>query len=412
MNAPIVILFVLLLHSTNNGLFADAFAHNLVETNIGCMTDLSTDEVIMNEEVLPPEESDFPEMHLAVLDQNENPVQGTTFEYDPSAKTIQIAFVNPYSKSEFRDDLQFVVEIEGPTEDSRAAEFITAESIGCDNNRRASGRLLSNQAAMVLQLNDPTAKLRLWGGWATGHNAVRLTPDLILEPRQTKEEAEESIEELEEEIGEAEFRNSNGEKEIRKQDEEKLEKLLHGENEDNEERTLAGLNGKRTNLLEKPGNVPEGLFDNSKKKDLVLEVARKDKERGQQAKPIPGLLNEKRVDLDSKKTVGRAKKRHSLKDHTTNQRKRRDIPENIGIGDDQTDDDLPPPDPVNDDALPFEGDIDDGGSRNVQKIKMPKQEKRRLDDGQHFLACIFFAASMTLILTIFRKKRDKGRRDL
>ena len=403
MSAPVAILFLLLLFSTNNGLFADAFAHNLVETNIGCMTDLSTDEVIMNEEVLPPEESDFPEMHLAVLDQNENAVQGTTVEYDPFAKTIQIAFVNPYSKSEFRDDLQFVVEIEGPTEDSRAAEFVTAESIGCDNNRRASGRLLSNQAAMVLQINDPTAKLRLWGGWATGHNAVRLTPDLILEPGQTKEEAEESIEELEEEIGEAEFRNSNGEKEIRKQDEEKLQKLLHGDNEENEERTLAGL--KRTNLLEKPGNVPEGLFDNSKKKDLGLEVTRTDKERGQQAKPIPGSINEKRIDLDSKKTVGRAKKRHTLSDHTS--RKRRDIPENIGIGDDQTDDDLPPPEPVNDDALPFEGDADDGGSRKIEK-----QEKRRLDDAQHFLACIFFAASMTLILTIFRKKRDKGRRDL
>ncbi len=385
------------------------------------MTDLSTDEVIMNEEVKPPEESDFPKMHLAVLDDNENPIEKTIFEYDPSAKMIQIAFVNPYTTDEFQDDLQFVVEIEGPTEDSRAAEFVSGEAIGCENNRRASGRLLSNQAAVILQINDPTAKLRLWGGWATGHNAVRLTPDLILEPgQQTKEEVEQSIEELEEEIGEEEFRNSNQEKAIRKQDEEKLQKLLNQDsNSASETKEHRGLQRKRKNLLEKPGSVPEGLFDKSKKtNDLGLEIARNDKDR--QAKPIPKQLNQQQLDVDSKKTTGRAKKRHTLTDHVAAHRNRRDIPENLGIGDDQTDDDLPAvgqADPGNDDALPFEGDLDDddaGSARKVDKreTKFLRGERRRLDDAQHFLACIFFAASMTLILTIFRKKRDKGRRDL
>ena len=420
--ASLGMLFLILLSvpTTNKRIFADAFARNLVDTKIGCMTDLSTDEVIMNEEVIPPEESDFPKMHLAVLDDNENPIDKTTFEYEPSAKTIQIAFVNPYTTDEFYDDLQFVVEIEGPTEDSRTAEFVSGEAIGCDNNKRASGRLLSNQAAMTLQINDPTAKLRLWGGWATGHNAVRLTPELILEPgQQTIEEVEQSIEELEEEIGEEEFRNSNEEKAIRKQAEEQLQKLLNEES-DSASKKETTKKRKRKNLLEKPGNIPEGLFDKSKKtNDLGLEIARSDKEGASQGRAIPENPNQKQFDLNSKKTAGRARKRHTLTDHTTTHRNRRDVPENIGIGDDQTDDDLPAVgevDPVIDDALPFEGDLDDdgGSTRKVKKIekKSLRREKRRLDDAQHFLACIFFAASMTLILTIFRKKRDKGRRDL
>merc|ERR1740133_559453 len=87
--------------------------------------------------------------------------------------TITIAFVNPYSIQEFREDLQFVMEVEGP------AEFIDGGAIGCEGNIRISGY---NNDAVVLKVNDPTAKLKVWGGWATGHSSVRLIPDLILEP--------------------------------------------------------------------------------------------------------------------------------------------------------------------------------------------------------------------------------------
>jgi len=239
--------------------FADAFASNLVDTGIGCMTELSTDEVIMNEEVKPPEESDFPRMHLAVLDSEgapmENEPTSIPYKYDPTIKTIQLAFVNPYTADEFHDDLQFVVEVAGPTEDSGAAEFVSGgSSIGCEKNKRVSGRLMDGLARVVLQINDPTVQLRVWGGWATGHNAVRLTPALLLEPGQPgsaanekgddeppsgdEEDDEEAIEELEEEIMEEEFKNTDHEKALREQEEEKLEKLLHGgssESSDEEE---------------------------------------------------------------------------------------------------------------------------------------------------------------------------------
>lgn len=451
-------LLLILLISTNRILLADAFASNLVNTGIGCMTELSTDEVIMNEEVKPPEQSDFPKMYLAVLDGSDKPINSNNrFRYDPKVPTLNIAFVNPYSSSEFNEDLQFVIEIEGPTEDSRAAEFVSGGLIGCDNNKRVSNNLIDSQASVVLQINDPTATLRIWAGWATGHNAVRLLPDLVLEPGEagsaaaekqedvqplSREEEEEELEDLEEELREEEFRNTDKEKLMREQQEEKLEKLLNDEpeipkqqeqialrEETTEEKKV--LQRKRKNVLEKPDSVPEGLIDLSKRvKDLGLEIARKDRERGQRGndasdtKSIQQKLKDKQLDLDASNNNDdndgqRQKKKHRLTDHTVEHKQRRDIPETINIYDDVTDDDLPEveaPDVGNDDFLPDEGDIDDadihaaGTERESSSSSFELQLV--LDGSNHFLACVFFAASMTLFLMIFGKKRDKGRRDL
>ncbi len=414
-----MLLLVLLdLPSTNRILFADAFASNLVETKMGCMTDLSTDEVIMNEDVKPPEESDFPKMHLAVLDESDKPIDATSFSYDPTQKTLQIAFVNPYSTSEFNDDLQFVMEIEGPTEDSRAAEFVSGGSVGCDNNKRVSGRVLANQASVVLQINDPTAKLRLWGGWATGHNAVRLTPDLFLEPG----EASEDIEELKEEIREEEFQNTGEEKLLREEADEKLKRILNNDEEETIKEKL-GLARKRKNLLQKPEHLPDNLIDPTKTKDLGLEIAHTGgRERGQTndraGESIRQKLQNKQLDIgNSKKNADRKKQKPRLTDHINEHRNRRDIPENLGMHEAETDDDLPPVlEAETDDVLPDEPDMDDAeinGKPKENPGMHPLQTAERYhDSSSHFLACAFFVASMGLFLTFFRKKRDKGRRDL
>jgi len=435
-------------------LLADAFANNLVETGIGCMMELATDEVIMNEEVKPPEESDFPRMHLAVLDENDKPIESATYKYDPTVTKIKIAFVNPYTTSEFNEDLQYVIDVEGPTEDSRAAEFVAG---GCDNNKRVAGRLLSSQSAVELQINDPTAKLKLWAGWATGHNAVRLVPDLILEPQEAGspaekkdeelsiEEQEEEIQKLEEVIGEEEFRNTGKEKELREKEEEKLDKLLNEEPKQalqEKERALSGetketsnenpgLHRKRKNLLQTEGNVPEGLLNpNKSDKDLGLEIARKNRERGQQSdngsgetKSIQQKLKDKQYDLDASNNKSDKKKRHKLSDHTA--KKRRDIPEKIDLHDDVNDDDLPEPYIMNDDSLPLEeeeGSDEDpevNGNQPVNGVGIRGAASRRgnelkvsLDSSRHLVACAFFATSMGLFMVVYGKKRDKGRRDL
>lgn len=186
-------LLAFLLTSTS---FTHGFASNLVITTIGCMTDLSTEEVIMNNEVKNPADSDFPKMHLVVLDASHNHLE-SPYHYPVDGADVSIAFVNPYSEDEFSEDLQFVMEVEGP------ASFVDGGTIGCDGNIRVAARLADNNGVVSLKIADPAASLRVWGGWATGHNSVRLVPDLILEPappasmqRQEKEEASEPEEKL------------------------------------------------------------------------------------------------------------------------------------------------------------------------------------------------------------------------
>ncbi len=385
-------------------LVVDAFANNLVVTSMGCMTDLSTDEIIMNEDVLPPSESDFPRMHLAVLDENKQPTELTT--YDPSIKTLRIAFVNPYSTSEFNDDLQFVVEVEP----EGAAEFVGGGAVGCEHNRRVSGRLLSSQAAVVLQINDPTATLRLWSGWATGHNAVRLTHDLMLAPlEESREELEQDIEELEEEIGELEFQNTDAEKTLRDQGMAKLDKLLDTQKD--------GLEHKR-NPLQKPEHIPDELLDPTKQKDLGLEIAaaaaKKAAVAGGDTKTMKEKLNDHQLDLDARAQNAKPKQPHKLTDHTKN---RRDDPQKLGMYDDKTDDDLPAmkgkeESPGNDDFLPDEGDVDDADV-NGKVYTTTRQHKVLKEPSGHHLGCVFFVACMGIFYLVVGKKRNnKGRRDL
>ena len=462
----------------------DAFANNLVETNIGCMTDLSTEEVIMNNEVRPPEESDFPKMHLVVLDSKDRHLE-SPYSYDASSATttIRIAFLIPYPTSEFNDDLQFVAEVErigAGDEETQApppAEFVAGGSIGCEHHRRLSARHMDDDGVVVLRINDPTARLRVWAGWATGHSAVRLVPDLVLEPGEASastegdreeqiaqleeavEEIEEDIEGMEEELKEEEFRNSGQEKLLRDQEKEKLEKLLgdpggdgNKHNDEHEADNDAGakpkkaaeattdtattkkqrskLKRKRKNMLEKPGNVPDGLLESDKggkKKDLGLEIlpasgSNADQNANGDAKPktMPQKLKEQTLNLvPSEQTDETTKGKHRLTDHTNRGRRDQHPAVDYGIDDGGIDDDLPEmlPDSVNDDELPDEGDTGDDDVVVVPEThptpgSRVAGERGHHDVKQHLLACAFFAASTGLILVVFGKKRDKGRRDL
>lgn len=366
----------------------------------------------MNNEVKPPEESDLPKMHLVVLEGGSNNHIESPYHYDPSPgapSAISIAFVNPYPTSEFNDDLQFVIEVEGPTEDSRAAEFPDG---GCDNNKRISGRLLGSQESVLLKINDPTARLRVWAGWATGHNAVRLVPDLVLEPGTAAETKE------------AELPSSPGD----------------NKGKDDEEATDQKLQRKRNkNTLESPGDrIPEGLKNIGKVKNLQLEVMRdsvkRDKEQPAFVNAMKQKIRDQHIDLaegtrddDNENQRQRMKKRHKLSDHT-GRRDHRDIPEVVVYDDGGTDDDLPPvePEAVNDDVLPDEGDLDDDTNNNAAAAAAATANARRkarakstsehieypYDASRHLLACGFFAITMGLFLTVVRRKRDKGRRDL
>ena len=176
---------------------AYGFANNLIVTTVGCMTELDTSEVIMNNMVKAVDESDFPKMHLVVVDSKTDNHIESPYHFAPKEKEITIAFVNPYSKDEFNDELQYVMEIlseEGSEEDKPAnAEFIDGGTIGCTNNKRVASRIQDYDGKATIQINHLDKRIEILAGWATGQNSVRLTPKLVLEPAPVQETPKEAV---------------------------------------------------------------------------------------------------------------------------------------------------------------------------------------------------------------------------
>ena len=86
---------------------SDAFAYNLVGSRSGCMTELATSEVIMNNRVVSASESDFPEMRLVVLhDVEERSIIEVQHNHTmPFLAWIKLS--NPYPELE---NIQYVLE--------------------------------------------------------------------------------------------------------------------------------------------------------------------------------------------------------------------------------------------------------------------------------------------------------------
>ena len=426
----VVILFFFLVTSTS---VVDGFASFLVETKMGCMTDLSIEEIIMNNEVKSPEESDFPKMHLVVLDANENHME-TPYHYDPSSSlssssgsiTIHIAFVNPYSITEFREDLQFVMEVEGP------AEFIDGGAIGCEGNIRISGY---NNDAVVLKVNDPTAKLKVWGGWATGHSSVRLIPDLILEPgvviisSTTTTNDEEKIKRKKEEVvvekeENPEIINPTKEEEIiregdnnirAEEDQPELEQLVDRPEKEKHKQ-------KKKNVLDKFLNtMPKGLEDIMDKKgvngdgskDFKQEIILNNKDRvaslsGDTNRNIKQKIKDKHAGLTQ---LDNRKEREKVRHNNNNKNKNK---KNMPKDADGKDDDIGGGDD-DDDEITIRT-ANNQKDRNILPVNSKVKNhnfKNEVDISRHMVACGFFAFSIGLIVMVFGKRRgDKGRRDL
>jgi hypothetical protein len=139
---------------------ARSFATYLLSRS-NCWTDLSTDEVIMNHRVISHEESDDPMMHIQLVG---GPLPaGTTF---PTKVALQVLTENPSTNR----DYQYVMEVNGT-----GAAFAGGS---CEMDRRIAGRA---KDIVELTLTDASAPVTVWAGWAAGHEAVRLTPELVIQ---------------------------------------------------------------------------------------------------------------------------------------------------------------------------------------------------------------------------------------
>ena len=136
-----------------------------------CYVDLDESEVIMNRHVLGVEKAP----HLVTV--KVRPV-GTeewldNFTYSSNALTsVQVRLHVPPALVD--EDVQFVVETtEGAT--------FTSPTQMCDGKRSFS-RAYDEHVTLVLEGSTDTVSLK--AGWAAGHEAVSLTPNLILTKKQ------------------------------------------------------------------------------------------------------------------------------------------------------------------------------------------------------------------------------------
>jgi len=187
-----------LLNINNTKIVVDAFASYMVQ-NIGCMTDLSTDEVIMNAPVVAAAQSDHPEVYLKLANEVDaakvESIEGKTkYWIDTNAKhhpdhvyedAILIELQLDYDDTVLKD-LQFLVEA------SFGASMVGGQ---CDDEKRIAAR---THDKVTLKLpTTTTVPIQVWAGWATGHEQVRLTPvvEFQLKPAAKREEEEEHVEE-------------------------------------------------------------------------------------------------------------------------------------------------------------------------------------------------------------------------
>eukprot|EP00980_Cylindrotheca_fusiformis_P005618 scaffold1184_cov132-Cylindrotheca_fusiformis.AAC.39 len=340
----------------------------------------------MNNVVKSPEESDFPKMHLAVVMADGINHMESPYHFSPQEEELNIAFVNPYSKEEFEDDIQYVMEIDGP------AEFLEGGSIGCDGNRRLSARMFDSTPAL-LKIHDSSATIRVWAGWATGQNAVRLTPDLMLEPQKGTEEAGKIVDEHGRE--EVEVSNKVEEVELVSEPENPLvadeghaavEDTIDNEKSLNESDLSANEQVAAKNFQRKPKGT---LGDNSLRDDPLLVGHMK--ENKQHHKHVIKLEKEKRQqEIDNlKEKIKDMHPFHQAKEiHKTILDSHTNLHKHFGYG-------------TREDSKSFREKYESDSFANG------------LDTQRHMVASIFFLLAMGSIVFFYGKRRGvKGRRDL
>jgi hypothetical protein len=121
-----------------------------------CNRKLVEGEVIMNNEVLEDESRS-----LKVFRNNQE-LQSNIDSYVPGEELI-------VTISDKSGGIQYVFETTPP------AKFISG---GCENEVR----IVPTTHAKLLIPTEYTESIRVWGGWATGHEAVKLIKDFILLP--------------------------------------------------------------------------------------------------------------------------------------------------------------------------------------------------------------------------------------
>ena len=225
-------------------------------SELNCLTELSTDEVIMNSLVAAADPAHG--MSIQQLTATANKI------------SLQVVSSNPQIA---RSDYQYVLQVTQGT-----AYF---ENGSCENQQRIAGR---GAEILELTLLDASAG-QLVAGWAAGHEAVKLTPVFELGSDE-KEDAMEVLEEAGEElIIEEVAKVAEAEKEAAM--------VVEAAKESESEQKAASV----AQEDEKMAQIKEDLLNAAEEKDLTGEYAELDEN------PLDEAVENEALDYSSKEAV-------------------------------------------------------------------------------------------------------------
>jgi hypothetical protein len=131
-----------------------------------CYVELDTDEVVMNHNIMGSNETDY-DVNMQIKNANEESAEWSTTYKGESTLWVKLKLPEELAKQ----DMQWVVE----ASPSEIVEFVQVGPM-CEGTRASS----TNENHVILNIKDTSQKIELVAGYAAGHEAVVLTPVLVL----------------------------------------------------------------------------------------------------------------------------------------------------------------------------------------------------------------------------------------